>query len=89
MLALIRPVWLLAAVALAGQSERPLKAGMLIERSVTIRPGTYRLVSSADLARPALTIRGVNITVDFNIAILSNKPETADNGYLHRHRNTD
>ena len=48
MLALIRPVWLLAACALAGQSESPLKAGMVIEQSVTIRPGTYRLSSPAD-----------------------------------------
>ena len=77
MLALLRPIWLLAAVVLAGQSERPLEAGMVIERSMTIRPGTYRL-SSADLTRPALTIRGDNITVDFNGAILSGGPETAD-----------
>ena len=78
MLALIRPVWLLAAVALAGQSERPLEAGMLIERSVPIRPGTYRLSPSADLARPALTIRGDNITVDFHGAVLAGGPEAAD-----------
>ena len=64
MLALIRPMWLLAAVALAGQSERPLEAGMVIERSVSIRPGTYRLSSPADLTRPAFTIRGDNITGD-------------------------
>ena len=78
MLALIRPVWLLAACALAGQSESPLKAGMVIERSVTIRPGTYRLSSPADLTRPALTIRGDNITVDFNGAVLTGGPEAAD-----------
>ena len=78
MLALIRPVWLLAAFALAGQSESPIKAGMVIERSVTIRPRTYRLRSPADLTRPALTIRGDNITVDFNGAVLTGGPEAAD-----------
>ena len=55
MLALIRPMWLLAAIALAGQSERPLEAGMVIERSVTIRPGTNRLSSSVDPTRQTLT----------------------------------
>ena len=55
MLALIRPMWLLAAIALAGQSERPLEAWMVIERSVTIRPGTNRLSSSVDPTRQALT----------------------------------
>ena len=78
MLALIRPIWLLAAFALAGQSESPLEAGMVIERSVTIRPGTYRLSSPADPTRPALTIRGDNITVDFNGAVLTGGPEAAD-----------
>jgi hypothetical protein len=78
MLALMRPVWLLAAFALAGPSESPLKSGMVIERSVTIRPGTYRLSSPTDLTRPALTIRGDNITVDFNGAVLARGPEAAD-----------
>ena len=63
-------VWLLAGV------ERPpqqvaLTAGMVIDRSVTIRPGRYRLAASGDLTAPAITIRGENITVDFNGAVLS------------------
>jgi nitrous oxidase accessory protein NosD len=56
----------------------PLTQGMVIERSVTIRPGTYRLSASADLKTPAVTIRGENIVVDFNGAILAGSPDSAD-----------
>ena len=55
---------------------------MVIERSVKIRPGTYRLPASADLTRPAITIRGENITVDFNGVVLEGGPDGADpDGY--------
>ena len=63
--------------SLGGITHRPdgtqavdLTQGMVIERSVTIRPGIYRLSASADLKTPALTIRGENIVVDFNGATL-------------------
>src|SRR6188474_103493 len=46
------------------QQTMPLTAGMVIERSITVRPGVYRLASSADLRTPAITIRGAGITVD-------------------------
>ena len=36
--------------------------------------------ASADLTRPAVTIRGENITVDFNGAVLAGGPEFADPG---------
>jgi hypothetical protein len=53
-----RTICVLAALALTGQSPAlvPLQAGMIIDRSVTIRSGTYRLSASPDLARPATTI---------------------------------
>jgi hypothetical protein len=71
-----------------------LRPGMVIDRSVTVRPGTYRL-ASADLATPAITIRGGAglkagasrqaggaITIDFNGATLLGGPEDADpDGY--------
>jgi hypothetical protein len=40
----------------------PLTAGMTIDHSMRIRPGTYRLLSSA-LDRPAITIRGSDVVV--------------------------
>ena len=48
---------------------------MVIDRSVTIRPGTYQLHAAADLSTPAITIRGSNITVDFNGVELGGGPE--------------
>lgn len=77
---LVRTIGVLVALAVSGQNPAlvPLKAGMIIERSVTIRPGTYRLVASPDLARPAITIRGENITVDFNGAVIAGGPDGAD-----------
>ena len=84
---LVRTIGVLAALAVSGQNPAlvPLKAGMIIERSVTIRPGTYRLVASPDLARPAITIRGENITVDFNGAVIAGGPDGADpDGYCRR-----
>ena len=56
----------------------PLTAGMVIERSITVRTGVYRLSSSADLKTPAITVRGENITVDFNGAQLAGSPDGAD-----------
>jgi nitrous oxidase accessory protein NosD len=79
-----RTICVLAALAVSGQSPAlvPLRAGLIIERSVTIRPGTYRLSASPDLARPAITIRGENVTVDFNGAVLAGGAEVADpDGY--------
>ena len=51
---------------------------MVIDRSITIRPGTYRLRGSADLKEPAITVRGENITIDFNGARLVGSQEGAD-----------
>ena len=59
------------------QGAVPLTHGMVIDRSTTIRPGTYRL-GSTDLEKPAITVRGENIVVDFNGAVLAGGPADAD-----------
>jgi nitrous oxidase accessory protein NosD len=60
------------------QRLAPVTPGMVITRSMTIRPGTYRLNASEDLTRPAITIRGNGVTVDFNGATLLGSPRDAD-----------
>ena len=55
---------------------RPV-AGMVITRTTTLPAGTYML-SSADLDRPAITIRGSNLTVDFKDVVLRGAPADAD-----------
>ena len=59
-------------------SQSSLKAGVVIDRSTTLRPGTYRIPASEDLTVPAVTIRGSHITVDFNGATLLGSPAAAD-----------
>ena len=54
----------------------PLRAGMIITRSVTIRPGTYRLPARGDTA--VLTVRGTDITVDLRGVTLEGLPTSAD-----------
>jgi hypothetical protein len=51
-----------------------LSRGLVLERSVTIKPGIYRL-QSADLTTPAVIIRGSGVTVDFSGAILEGTPQ--------------
>lgn len=62
----------------AARQTVQLTAGMVIERSITVRPGTYRIPASADLKIPALTVRGDNIVIDFNGATLAGSAEDAD-----------
>lgn len=50
-----------------------LKPGLVITRSVKVKPGVYRLASK-DLNSPAIVVRGKGITVDFNGAVLSGSP---------------
>ena len=56
--------------------SRPV-AGMVITQTRTLPAGTYML-ASAGLDRPAITIRGSNITVDFKDVILRGGPADAD-----------
>ena len=69
---------LLVSAAPSGQQPVALKPGMVISRSVVVRPGTYRLAAAADLKTPAIIVRGSNITVDFNGAVLAGSPDGAD-----------
>lgn len=69
------PIVLLAALQPHAQS-RPA-AGMVIERTMALPPGTYTL-SSAGPDHPAITIRGSNITVDFAGVVLRGGPAAAD-----------
>ena len=71
--------FVVAALALAAQAPRPVRltAGMVIDRSVVVRAGTYRIDAPAG-GHPALTIRGENITVDFSGAVLAGGPDAAD-----------
>jgi nitrous oxidase accessory protein NosD len=62
----------------AAQDLVAITAGMVIDHSMTIRPGTYRLPASADLRLPAITIRGEGIVVDFNGATLMGSDDRAD-----------
>jgi parallel beta-helix repeat protein len=52
--------------------DRPLalKQGMVISESVRIEPGEYAMDASEELNQPLLTIRGDDVTVDFQGAIL-------------------
>jgi parallel beta-helix repeat protein len=63
----------------AGVAQRPIELtrGMVIDRSAVIRRGTYEL-TSANLQAPAITIRGADITVDFNAAVLAGGSADAD-----------
>ena len=54
-----------------------LTPGMVIERSVRIRPGTYRL-PSASIDRPAVLIRGDGITIDMTGVVVEGGPPFAD-----------
>lgn len=70
--------FILAAMA-TGQAQVELKAGMTITSSVKLKPGSYLLANADGTAKTgALTIRGNNITVDFNGAVLRGTPDTTD-----------
>src|SRR5688500_6608205 len=70
------------AVTIRGHAQEtvPLTQGMVIDRSVPIRPRTDRLSASADRNASALTIRGENIVVDFNGATLIGSADSAEPG---------
>jgi parallel beta-helix repeat protein len=79
---------LVAMVGLASPAVRSVQlpevtpvAGMVIDHSVRVRPGTYRL-ASVGLDAPALTIRGTDVTVDLTGVTLEGGDPLADpDGY--------
>lgn len=62
----------------SAQRAVPLRPGMIVTQSIVVRPGTYRLAAAADMKVPALVVRGSNITVDFNGAVLAGSADGAD-----------
>lgn len=83
-----RALWLLASgfwlltAAPAAQQPRVIEpsAGLVITESVAIKPGTYRLPAPGEA--PLITVRGSNITVDFQGAVLEGSdPETDPDSY--------
>jgi nitrous oxidase accessory protein NosD len=66
---------------LGAQAQVILTPGMVIERSVTVKPGTYRL-PSASFEAPAIVVRGSNITVDLTgVTIEGGEPYADPDGY--------
>lgn len=66
---------------LGAQDAVTLRPGMVIDRSVTVKPGTYRL-PSASLETPAIIVRGSNITVDLTgVTIEGGEPLADPDGY--------
>ena len=69
---------LLLVFAMLAQQQAPLvtpRAGLVITRSVRLRPGVYRLAAPPSGA-PLIIVRGTDITVDFNGAeLVGSDPE--------------
>ncbi len=80
------PHWLIGSLQsapLAAQApfEVPLVPGMVITSNTKIKPGVYRLPE--DATKPALVIRGNNVTVDLTgVAIEGGEPYVDPDGYL-------
>ena len=71
-------VALLTGGGVAARQSVPLTQGMVIDRSVTVTPGIYRLAAAADLNTPAITVRGDNVTLDLTGVTLIGSPDSAD-----------
>jgi parallel beta-helix repeat protein len=55
-----------------------LRPGLVITRSVRVRPGTYRLSAPASLDSALVTIRGDGVTVDFTGVLVEGTAPEAD-----------
>lgn len=73
----------IALVALpSAQEQVTLTPGMVIDRSITVKPGTYRL-PSASFDAPAIVVRGSNITIDLTgVTIEGGEPFADPDGYV-------
>jgi nitrous oxidase accessory protein NosD len=68
------------AVPLTGRQAPPLvelRAGLVIDHTIRVRPGIYRLASPG-LDRPALVIRGTGVTVDLTGVTIEGSDPSAD-----------
>lgn len=71
----------IAPVAMQAQSEVPLKLGMVITTNTKVRPGVYGL-PGVD-GKPALVVRGSNVTVDLAGVTIEGGESYADpDGYV-------
>ena len=67
---------------LGAQEQLVLTPGMVIDHSITVRPGTYRL-PSATIDSPAIVVRGANITIDLTgVTIEGGEPFADPDGYM-------
>ena len=78
-------LWVSVVMALDLAAQMPqgmsLTPGMVIDHSVTVTPGTYRL-PSASLDVPAITVRGADITIDLTgVTIEGGEPFADPDGY--------
>lgn len=71
--ALVITTALFSTIAPAAQDTVALRSGLVIDRSVTIRPGAYQL-RSANLDTPAIVVRGNDITLDLKGVELNGSP---------------
>ncbi len=73
---------ILANVAFAQKPKPPraigLRSGLVIRKSVSIKPGTYRLPAPPSPDSAVITIRGDSITVDFGGATLQGSDTQSD-----------
>jgi nitrous oxidase accessory protein NosD len=68
-------------VFLSAQEQVLLTPGMVIDHSIAVKPGTYRL-PSATLESPAIVVRGSNITLDLTgVTIEGGEPFADPDGY--------
>jgi nitrous oxidase accessory protein NosD len=68
---------MVSALGAQTSSNIALTPGMVIDRSVTVKPGTYRL-PSASVDAPAIVVRGENITIDLTGVTIEGGEPLAD-----------
>ena len=73
---MLAPVLIAAALAGVASDSAVIRAGLVLDRTTPLRPGTYR-IKSPTLEAPVLTIRGSNIDLDLRGVELIGSPEAA------------
>lgn len=64
-------VLMVLGIGISAQSQEPLRAGMVINRSMQIEHASYNLEADSSLTKPIIHISGKNLEIDFNGAILN------------------
>ncbi len=60
-----------------GPGPVALSPGLVLSSSTVLKPGVYRIASGGD-SKPAIVIRGNNLTLDFRSVVLEGSPTTVD-----------